>query len=102
MSPSARISGAVRSSPRSILPASKRDWLRRARRSPSPSSTFGAREGKYGAGDCGGEHQLFPRQQVGALTLAVQAARAQLEKSRRDAAVVETDLSYALIRAPIA
>jgi RND family efflux transporter MFP subunit len=48
-----------------------------------------------------GEQQLVPRQQTEDLTLAAQAARAQLEKSRRDAQVVETDLSYAVIRAPI-
>jgi RND family efflux transporter MFP subunit len=47
------------------------------------------------------ERRLVPRQQVEDLTLAAQAARAQLEKNRRDAAVVETDLSYAVIRAPI-
>ncbi len=49
-----------------------------------------------------GEQQLVPRQQLEDLALALLAARAQLEKSRRDAAVVETDLSYAVIRAPIA
>jgi macrolide-specific efflux system membrane fusion protein len=48
-----------------------------------------------------GEQRLVPRQQVEDLTLAAEAARAQLEKSRRDAAVVETDLTYAVIRAPI-
>jgi RND family efflux transporter MFP subunit len=48
-----------------------------------------------------GERQLVPRQQVEDATLALQSTNAQLEKSRRDAAVVETDLSYAVIRAPI-
>jgi HlyD family secretion protein len=48
-----------------------------------------------------GERQLVPRQQVEDATLSLQSAKAQLEKSRRDAAVVETDLSYAVIRAPI-
>ena len=48
-----------------------------------------------------GEQQLVPRQQVEDLTLGLQAERAQLEKNRRDAAVVETDMSYAVIRAPI-
>jgi HlyD family secretion protein len=33
--------------------------------------------------------------------LALDEARARLEKARRDAAVVETDLSYAVIRSPI-
>jgi RND family efflux transporter MFP subunit len=48
-----------------------------------------------------GERQLVPRQQVEDATLSLQGAKAQLEKSRRDAAVVETDLLYAVIRAPI-
>jgi RND family efflux transporter MFP subunit len=48
-----------------------------------------------------GDRELVPRQQVEDATLALQSAKAQLEKSRRDAAVVETDLSYATIRAPI-
>jgi RND family efflux transporter MFP subunit len=47
------------------------------------------------------EKNIVPRQQVEDLALADEAARTQLEKSRRDAAVVETDLSYAVIRAPI-
>jgi RND family efflux transporter MFP subunit len=47
------------------------------------------------------EQQLVPRQQVEDLSLALQDAEARLEKARRDAAVVETDLSYAIIRAPI-
>jgi macrolide-specific efflux system membrane fusion protein len=48
-----------------------------------------------------GDRQLVPRQQVEDATLALQSAKAELEKSRRDAAIVETDLSYAVIRAPI-
>ncbi|HEX7137835.1 MAG TPA: efflux RND transporter periplasmic adaptor subunit, partial [Vicinamibacterales bacterium] len=48
-----------------------------------------------------GQRQLVPRQQIEDATLTLQSAKAQLEKSRRDAAVVETDLSYAVIRAPI-
>jgi RND family efflux transporter MFP subunit len=47
------------------------------------------------------ERQLIPRQQVEDLTLALEEAQVRLEKVRRDAAVVETDLSYAVIRAPI-
>jgi RND family efflux transporter MFP subunit len=48
-----------------------------------------------------GDRQLVPRQQVEDATLALEGANAQLEKNRRDAAVVATDLSYAVIRAPI-
>jgi macrolide-specific efflux system membrane fusion protein len=48
-----------------------------------------------------GDRQLVPRQQVEDAALALQGAKAQLEKNRRDAAVVATDLSYAVIRAPI-
>jgi macrolide-specific efflux system membrane fusion protein len=48
-----------------------------------------------------GNQGLVPRQQVEDATLAAQSARAQLEKNRRDSDVVETDLSYAVIRAPI-
>jgi RND family efflux transporter MFP subunit len=48
-----------------------------------------------------GNQGLVPRQQVEDATLVAQSARAQLEKNRRDADVVETDLSYAVIRAPI-
>ncbi len=48
-----------------------------------------------------GDRQLVPRQQVEDAVLALQGAKAQLEKNRRDAAVVATDLSYAVIRAPI-
>jgi macrolide-specific efflux system membrane fusion protein len=49
-----------------------------------------------------GERQLVPRQQVEDLALAVDSARATLAKAERDANVVETTLSYAVIRAPIA
>jgi RND family efflux transporter MFP subunit len=48
-----------------------------------------------------GGQGIAPRQQVEDATLAAQSARAQLEKTRKDADVVETDLSYAVIRAPI-
>ena len=48
-----------------------------------------------------GVQRLVPQQQVDDLALAAQLARAQLEKTRRDADVVRTDLSYAVIRAPI-
>jgi RND family efflux transporter MFP subunit len=48
-----------------------------------------------------GAQRLVPQQQVDDFTLAAQAARVQLEKNRRDADVVRTDLSYAVIRAPI-
>ena len=48
-----------------------------------------------------GDRQLVPRQQVEDAALALLGAKAQLEKNRRDAAVVATDLSYAVIRAPI-
>lgn len=44
---------------------------------------------------------LAPRQQTEDLSLAVESARATLEKSRRDLAAVEVDLSYTKIRAPI-
>jgi len=44
---------------------------------------------------------LTPRQQTEDLSLAVESARATLEKSRRDLAAVEVDLSYTKIRAPI-
>jgi RND family efflux transporter MFP subunit len=49
-----------------------------------------------------GDQQLVPRQQVEDLALAAQSARAELEKNRRDAEVVATDLAYTVIRAPIA
>jgi RND family efflux transporter MFP subunit len=48
-----------------------------------------------------GDRQLVPRQQVEDAALALEGAKVQLEKNRRDAAVVATDLSYAVIRAPI-
>jgi len=44
---------------------------------------------------------LVPRQQVEDLTLAAAAARAVLEKNRRDVETVETDQLYTVIRAPI-
>ena len=44
---------------------------------------------------------LAPRQQTEDLSLAMESARATLEKSRRDLAAVEVDLSYTKIRAPI-
>lgn len=47
------------------------------------------------------EQRLVARSDVEDKTLAVGEARARLEKARRDAAVVETDLNYAVIRAPI-
>ena len=48
-----------------------------------------------------GERQLVPRQQVEDLTLAVDGAKARLTRAERDADVVATTLSYAVIRAPI-
>ncbi|MBY0494527.1 MAG: efflux RND transporter periplasmic adaptor subunit [Cyanobacteria bacterium] len=47
------------------------------------------------------EQQLIPRQEVEDLVLGLEEAQAKLEKVRRDSAVVETELSYAVIRAPI-
>jgi macrolide-specific efflux system membrane fusion protein len=44
---------------------------------------------------------LTPRQQTEDLALAMESAQAKLEKSRRDLATVEVDLSYTKIRAPI-
>jgi RND family efflux transporter MFP subunit len=44
---------------------------------------------------------LAPRQQSEDGLLAVQSAKANLEKSRRDLAVIESDLAYVEIRAPI-
>jgi len=44
---------------------------------------------------------VAPRQQTEDLELTVESAAAKLEKSRRDLAVVEVDLSYVKIRAPI-
>jgi multidrug efflux pump subunit AcrA (membrane-fusion protein) len=49
-----------------------------------------------------GERQLVPRQQIEDLALALDDAKAKLAKAQRDAEVVETDRSYAVIRAPIA
>lgn len=46
--------------------------------------------------------KLVARTEVEDRTLDLAEARARLEKSRRDAEVVETDLGYAVIRAPIA
>jgi RND family efflux transporter MFP subunit len=48
-----------------------------------------------------GSQGLVPQQQVEDATLVAQSSRVQLEKNRKDADVVETDLSYAVIRAPI-
>lgn len=45
--------------------------------------------------------QLIARSDVEDRELDLDAALAQLEKARRDAAVVETDLAYAVIRSPI-
>ncbi|MEZ5565886.1 MAG: efflux RND transporter periplasmic adaptor subunit [Gammaproteobacteria bacterium] len=45
--------------------------------------------------------RLVARTDVEDRALAVNEARARLEKARRDAAVVETDLNYAVIRSPI-
>ena len=45
--------------------------------------------------------QLVARTDVEDRSLDLADARARLEKARRDAAVVETDLAYAVIRAPI-
>lgn len=45
--------------------------------------------------------RLVARSDVEDKELAVGEARAQLEKFRRDAAVVQTDLNYAVIRSPI-
>ncbi len=45
--------------------------------------------------------RLVARTDVEDRTLAVSEARARLEKARRDAAVVATDLNYAVIRSPI-
>jgi RND family efflux transporter MFP subunit len=47
------------------------------------------------------EQKLVARSSVEDGVLAVDQARAKLEKARRDAAVVSTDLSYAVIRSPI-
>ena len=47
------------------------------------------------------QERLIARTEVEDRELAVSEARARLEKARRDAAVVETDLKYAVIRSPI-
>jgi len=47
------------------------------------------------------QQKLVARSDVEDKALAVSEARARLEKARRDAAVVETDLNYAVIRSPI-
>ena len=47
------------------------------------------------------QQRLIARTDVEDRALAVSEARARLEKARRDAAVVETDLNYAVIRSPI-
>ena len=47
------------------------------------------------------ERQLIPRQQLEDAMLSLEEAKARLEKAQRDADVVATDLSYAVIRAPI-
>jgi RND family efflux transporter MFP subunit len=44
---------------------------------------------------------LAPRQQSEDSALVVESAKAKLEKSRRDLAVIESDLAYVQIRAPI-
>lgn len=47
------------------------------------------------------EQKLVAASQVEDAQLALDGAKARLEKSRRDAAVVETELTYAVIRSPI-
>lgn len=47
------------------------------------------------------EKKLVARSEVEDRMLALDEARARLEKARRDVAVVETELSYAVIRSPI-
>jgi RND family efflux transporter MFP subunit len=47
------------------------------------------------------EKKLVAESQVEDAALALDEAKAKLEKARRDAAVVETDLAYAVIRSPI-
>jgi RND family efflux transporter MFP subunit len=47
------------------------------------------------------EKKLVAESEVEDATIALDQARAQLEKARRDAAVVETELTYAVIRSPI-
>ena len=48
------------------------------------------------------KENLAPKNDVEDRTLDLAESRARLEKARRDAAVVETDLQYAVIRSPIA
>jgi HlyD family secretion protein len=45
--------------------------------------------------------ELVPRQQAEDLALAAASAQAKLDKSLRDVAVVETELAYVVLRAPI-
>jgi macrolide-specific efflux system membrane fusion protein len=47
------------------------------------------------------EMQIIPRQQLEDAALSLDEAKAKFTKSARDADVVATDLSYAVIRAPI-
>jgi HlyD family secretion protein len=47
------------------------------------------------------ERKLVAESQVEDAQIALDAAKARLEKSRRDVAVVRTDLAYAVIRSPI-
>jgi RND family efflux transporter MFP subunit len=47
------------------------------------------------------EQKLVARSDVEDRLLALEEAKARLEKARRDVAVVETELSYAVIRSPI-
>lgn len=48
-----------------------------------------------------GEQKLVAESEIEDRALALDESRARLEKARRDAAVVETELSYAVIRSPI-
>jgi HlyD family secretion protein len=48
-----------------------------------------------------GEQKLVAASEIEDARLTLDEARARLEKARRDAAVVQTDLSYAIIRSPI-
>jgi HlyD family secretion protein len=45
--------------------------------------------------------ELVPRQQAEDLALAAESAQAKFDKSLRDVALVETDLAYVVLRAPI-
>jgi RND family efflux transporter MFP subunit len=47
------------------------------------------------------EQKLVAESEVEDAAIALDQAKAKLEKARRDAAVVETELSYAVIRSPI-